>query len=323
MEKNERENGYYVMPASVDPYTKEIGPYSGVWWQSKYEPGWGWQEAGNNAMRDMRGAFIDYFRLTGDRKPLDALKKHLQTLFDNGSSNQPAHYFDGTRWIPDDDKITAWSAVEVSLFDGQDDDEFEDFLRRWYEHTAYPESEHHFWMYRKDGGEDKIHLINSRSINNAQKRLDAIKALSSLPEEPDDFPVIGGAWGLTLVPFGGIYAHRGEMPWKEIMYFKADKSLGLYEGLAALVESVDGPNKTFYVHNSTNESKTIWAQSGYMRQPITNVTVDGVPNSDIQDHLVRLNVPANKTIRVVLSSDAAIDKIPPAVVQGLQIIADE
>jgi hypothetical protein len=275
-------------------------------------------------MRDMRGAFVDFYRITGDRKPLMALKKHLQTLIDNGTSDQAAHKFDGSKWIPDYDKITIWSAVEVSLFDGIEDDEFEQFMWRWYDYPRYPESEHHFWVYRKKGGEDKIRLINSRSINNAQDRLAEIKALTELPEQPDDFPVVGGQWGLTLVPFGGIYAHRGEMPWKEIMYYKEDKSLGLDEGLAALVEKVDGSNKSFYVANSTNADKVVWAQSGYIREEILSVTVDGAPNTDIENNRVRLTVPAGQTIRVVLGSqDFEVDTTPPDVVQGLQIIADE
>lgn len=323
MEKNQRENGYYVMPASVDPYTREIGPYSDAWWYAEYEPGWGWQEGGNNAFRDMRGAFVDYFRLTGDRKPLDAFKKHIQTLFDNGTSDQPAHYFDGTRWIPEDDKITVWGSVQVSLFDDVDNDPFEQFMWKWYDHPVYPESEFHFWVYRKQGGEDKIRLINSRSINNAQRHLDEIKALSALPEQPDDFPTIGGEWGLTLVPFGGIYAHRGEMPWKEILYYKQDKSLGLEEGLAALVESVNGQYKSFYIANSTNQDKIVYAQSGYIREPILSVSVDGVPNTNIENNLVRLSVPAGRTIHVILSREGEIDTTPPEVVQGLQIIADE
>lgn len=323
MEKNERENGYYVLPASVDPYTKQIGPYSGVWWYSKFEPGWGWQEAGNNAFRDMRGAFIDYYRMTGDRRPLEAMKKHIQTLFDNGDSNHPAHYFDGTRWIPDDDKITVWAAVQVSLFDRVSDDGFDDFIGRWYKSLQYPDSEFHLWAYRQEGGEDKINLINGRSIYNAQKCFDAIKALSALPEEPDDFPIIGGRWGITLVPFGGISAHRGEMPWKEIIYYKSDKSLGLEDGLAALVESVSDSMKTFYIANTTAHSKTLWAQSGYMREPITQALVDGLPTSKIENNLVQLVVPAGKTIRVTLSRSTEIDTTPPGIVQGLQIIADE
>ncbi|MBN1481273.1 hypothetical protein EH223_02705 [candidate division KSB1 bacterium] len=323
MEKNERENGYYVLPASVDPYTKQIGPYSGVWWHSEFEPGWGWQEAGNNAFRDMRGAFIDYYRMTGDQQPLKALKKHIKTLFDNGDSYHPAHTFDGTRWIPDDDKITVWSAVQVSLFDGESDADFDDFIGRWYKSLQYPDSEFHLWTYRREGGEDKINLINGRSIYDAQKHLDEIKALSVLPEEPDDFPIIGGRWGLTLVPFGGISAHRGEMPWKEILYYKADKSMGLDDGLAALVESVNDSIKTFYVANTTAQTRTLWAQSGYIREPIARVTVDGLPNLNIENNLVKLTVPPGKTIRVTVSRTAEIDTTPPAIVQGLKIIADE
>jgi hypothetical protein len=271
----------------------------------------------------MRGAFIDYFRLTGDRKPLEAMKKHIQTLFNNGATNQPAHYFDGVRWIPDNDKITVWAAVQISLVDGQENDDFENFMWKWYDYPGYPESELHFWVYRKKGGEDKIRLINSRAIKNAQEQLDEIKALSALPEQADDFPTIGGEWGVTLVPFGGIYAQRGEMPWQEIVYYHADKSLGLPDGLAALVESVNGANKSFYVANSTNETKTIWVQSGYLREVILSAAVDGAPITDIENNLVRLHAPAGKTIRVVLSSDIEIDTTPPDVVQGLEIIADE
>lgn len=311
LQRNKEENGFYIMPASVDPYTGNIGPYSGVWWESAFEPGWGWPEAGNNAQRDMRGAFLDAYVLTGERQYLEALKQHVQTLFDNGSYYTPAHYYDGEAWIPEDDKVTAFMSSHIALLDEQIEPEFEEFMERWYDYQRYPDMELHLWAYRKFGGEEKIDAINARAIDNAQKRLANIQALTELPEEPDDFPTIGGYWGVTLVPFGGLASQRGEMPFKEVMYYDANKSLGLPNGLAALFVTKDDSSKTFQVCNTTDALHTIWVQNGFIKQAIRGVRVNGSEHTVLEDQLARIDIPANETVTVVLETQQMDDIEPP------------
>ncbi len=314
LERNEQENGYYVLPSSVDPYTGQIGPYSGVWWQAAYEPGWGWPVKGNNANRDMRGAFMGCYRITGERRFLDALKKHVRTLFDNGSSFQPAHYYDGAQWLVEDDKVTVFMAAELSLLDAEIESSFDDFMWRWYDYLRYPYPEQHFWAFHKAGGLDKIDKIYQRAIYNAQKRLDEIKALTRLPDEPDLFPNIGGYWGITLVPFGGLVAQRGEMPWKEALYYKADKSIGLYDGVAALFEARTDTSKSFYLCNTTDRDLVLWVQSGYVPEPLKCLFVDGALHTTTENGKAKLLVPAQQTVHVRMINRTQ-DVTPPAPVQ--------
>ena len=315
---NEKENGYYVVPSSVDPYTGQIGPYSGVWWESDFEPGWGWPEKGNNANRDMRGAFLDCYRFTGERRYLNALKKQVKTLFDNGTSTQPAHYFDGAQWLVEDDKITVNMAAEISLIDESIEADFDAFMWRWYDFLRFPYPEQHFWAFHKGGGIEKIDAIHARSIDNAQKRLNDIKALTSLPEQPDMFPKIGGYWGLTLVPFGGISAHRGEMPWQEVVYFKADQSIGLYDGVAALFESRNDSSKSIYLCNTTQSDYEMWIQSGYLPEPIKCLYIDGKISVTIEDGKARLRLPAQQTVHVEIINQTS-DAASPSPVQTVRL----
>ncbi len=275
MENNYRENGVYLLPAEVDPYTGRIGHFSGVWYYAEWEPDWGWHIEGNSANRDMRGAFLDTYRLTGERRFLEAMIRHVRTLFDKSSFFQPANYYDGERWLVEDDKTTVQMSVQAGLLDKQIDQNFQAFMKRWYESQRYPEMEFHFWAYRKFGGEGRIDLINERSLDNARKRLSALKAMTQLPPYPDDFIKIGGHWGLTMPPFGGIASPRGEMPWLEVIYYRDGKKLGLPEGVAALFENLDEDGKRLKLCNTTDKHQTVWIQCGFPVRPIYAAQADG------------------------------------------------
>jgi len=320
MEKNFQENGYYVIPSSVDPYTGEIGPYSGVWWQSKFGTGWGWDTKGNNGNRDMRGAFLDLYRLTTDIQYLQALKRQIQTLFNEGDKNRPAHKFDGQSWIDDDDKVTVAMAVQISLLDQQTDEAFDDFINNWYLSLRYPYPDMHMWCFQKYGGLDKIDEINQYAKYSARNALEVIKALTGIPGPPDDWPRVGGMQGLTLVPFGGVQALRGEMPWMEVMYFKQDRSLGLDEGVAALFQKNDPDYKLFSICNTNQQDKTVWVQAGYLARPIRRVFVEGQPATHLDGFLAKLVVPAQSNIQVRLELGEP-DTTPPAPPQNLDLAA--
>lgn len=319
MEKNEQENGFYVLPSSVDPYTGEIGPYSGVWYESAVGPGWSWVEKGNNANRDMRGAFLDYYRLTGEHAYLETQKKHIQTLFDNGTQYQPAHYYDGEKWIVDDDKVTVYASVQVSLLDDKIDQKFDNFINSWYNYLRYPFSEMHFWAYHKiGGGLDKINEINGYAIHNATNRLRELQALTELPGEPDDFPKIGGTWGISLVPFGGIAGSRGEMPWVEVLYYKDDLSVGLENGMTALFEKRTGLSYLLSLCNTNLQDKTVYVQAGFQPKIIKKYFVNDQEYFDITNRKAQVVVPAGEIVQVRLET-VLPDTLPPLPPQNLQV----
>lgn len=319
LERNEKENGYYLIPAEVDPYTGTIGFLSRAWYYAAFEPGWGWQEKGNNANRDMRGAFLDAYRLTGERRFLNAQIKHVQTLFDNGTNDQPANIFDGYDWKVDDDKITVYMSVQASLLDSQIDPEFNKFMKRWYDYQRYPDPEFHFWAYRKFGGANKIDLINARALDNARKRLAELKEMTALPEQPDLFIRVGGYWGLTMPPFGGLASPRGEMPWLEVMYYKQDQSLGLPDGVAALFETPDESGKVLQICNTTDTSQTVWIQNGFIAEPIYHVYVDGLADTFIEKNRARVQIPARRTINVRIETILK-DFQPPQAPSGTMVL---
>ncbi len=319
IEKNEQGNGYYVIPASVDPYTGQIAPYSNTWYSSAFGPGWGWSQKGNNANRDIRGAFIDFYRFSREKKYLQSIKKQVQTLFDNGVPYQPAHYFDGQKWITANDKVTARMGVQTSLFNDTVDQEFDDYIQTWYEYLRYPFPEMHLWSFRKYGGMEKIDEIQGYAIYEAERQLSKLKGLTQLPGDPDDFPTVGGLWGLSFVPFGGITSHRGEMPWTELIYYKSDKSLGLPDGVAALFQKRDDDYFYFSVSNTTTITKEIWVKAGFLENQIKNVWIDGSLNNSIENNLANIEIPPETTFLVKMEYFEK-DSVPPAPPQSVRII---
>lgn len=323
IEKNEHENGYYVIPSEVNPVTGEIGSCSGNWYQAAFEPGWGWSEKGNNANRDMRGPFLDYYKLTRESKYLDCIKKQMLTLFRNGSPNEPAHYFDGIQWITGTDKVTAYMSIQSSLWSPETDDVLDNYLLAWYHFIPSPFPEMRYWYFRKNSDLQVINDIQSHAIRSANRALQEIQSLTQLPGEPDEFPKASGNWSLSLVPFGGITALRGEMPWTEVLYFKDDQTLGLEEGVAALVDQADDDSKIFWLYNSNSEDRFVTVQANFNPAFINRVIVDKNQVRGFDATRARIRVPANQTVLVELGIGVQ-DTIPPNMPQNLrQVLTTE
>lgn len=316
MERNERENGYYVLPSEVDPGTGALGPCSGAWYIPGFQPGWGYQEKGNNANRDARGAFLDYFEITKDRKYLDAFKKHLRTLFENGSGNIPALLYDGTSWIAQSDKVTAKMCIQADLFDPNNDAQFDQLLDNW----DFRQEDYRMWNFRYNGDSYDINAILDESVRDANRTLSDLQSLDALPDQADDFPKISEISGLSLTAFGGILATRGEMPWTEAKYYKADGSLGLEDGVAALVEKGNDSVKVVLLSNTNSQDKIVELQANFLANELTHVTVDGATLSDVDFKTARVNVPAGQTIEVRLYIFDQ-DTLPPLPPQDLTSIA--
>ena len=297
MERNEQENGYYVLPAEVNPTTGQLGSCSGVWYYCEFEPGWGYHIKGNNSNRDMRGAFLDYYRMSKDIKYLDALKKHLLTLFENGSGNIPAHYFNGTSWISSSDKVTARMAVEASLVGPSSDPNFDAYLNNW---NYNSQADYLMWDYRYNENQNSLSNLLYKAIQGAKETLGELRGLSQLPPTPDDFPDIREIWGLSLSAFGGVLANRGEMPWTEVLYFKENGSVGLEPGVAAVVAKGNDSLKTVYLCNTNNQPKTVQLQANFRPAAITSVNVNDAPFVGFSLYRATVTIPPGETLKVDL-----------------------
>jgi hypothetical protein len=306
MERNESENGYYVLPAEVDPITGELGPCSGNWYYSAFEPGWGWAEKGNNAIRDMRGAFLDCYKMSNNEKYLNALKKHLFTLFNNGTGNIPALTFDGLDWIAGSDKVTARMAVDASLMSPDPDIDFDQYLDNW----NFNQEDYLMWDYRYNKNWESLGVILNQAVAKAKRTLQDLQDLQSLPGTPDDFPEIREIWGLALSAFGGVLSNRGEMPRTEALYFKEDGSLGLEPGVAAVVASGHDTLKTVYLCNTNSQNKTVQLQANFRQSNISSVRVNDVPHSNFSLTRAIVTIPPGETVKVDLFIFDG-DTIPP------------
>jgi len=307
VEINEQLNGYYVFPASVNPDDGTPGPCSGVWYYAAYEPGWGWDAKGNNTMRDIRGPFLDYYRITHKSEYLYTIKNHMKTLFDNAEYEVPALKYDGTQWIAGHDKTTNRLACETSLLDPLPDQAYDDFIAQW---GYYYQEDNYMWRWRKLADENAMMWILNSAVDRAGRVLTELNNLTELPTEPDDFPMIDEFYAIATLAFGGITPVRGEMPWTEVMYYKADGSIGLDPGVAVLVEQGSDDFKTVLLHNSNAVAENIKLQANFIASPIAEVYVDDVLVSSGQTMLADVQVPANQTIRVKLKL-AEGDFLPP------------
>ena len=272
MDRNERENGYYVLPSEVNPLTGQLGSCSSAWYYCSFEPGWGWHEKGNNANRDMRGAFMDYYKISKDSKYLDAFKKHLWTLFDNGSGYIPANTFDGTSWSAYSDKVTARMAAEASLVSAQSDPSFDSFLDNW----NFNQEDYLMWDYRYNENSNSLSALLNEAIKDANRTLEVLQNLQSLPASPDDFPEIREIWGVSLSAFGGVLANRGEMPWTEALYFKENGTVGLESGVAATVAKGNDSVKVVYLCNTNSQEKTLQLQANFRPANLKSVHVNDI-----------------------------------------------
>ena len=123
------------------------------------------------------------------------------------------------------------------------------------------------------------------------------------------------------MPFGGLSSQRGEMPFKEVMYYSFDKSLGLPEGVAALFVTKDEFSKTLQLCNTTPLPQTVWVQNGFFNEPISHVMVNNQESTDIEHRLARIEVPASQTVTVVLELRTN-DFQAPDIPKNLRILAD-
>jgi hypothetical protein len=329
IEKNETENGFYLIPWEIDPSTDQIGPCSHVWYcPSTPRAEWGWQEGGAEKVRDMRGAFLDYYRFTHDVKYLDVIKKQMRFLFSKGSNGDPASIYvpaqnpEPEKWVAGSEDGVAQLAVQASLVDTRADPAFDELLAHWY----YSNQNLNFWRYRKFGGVSKMVSLLTSQLGEARDVMTQLNNLTHLPATADSFPEVAGMKGLTFSAFGGLLNAREEMPWAEVLYFHDDGSLGLDENVAALVELADETSRVVSLCNLNKEPKYVKLQAGFLPQTIEKIKVNNGADEIVNARLARVLVPAGATVRVeldLLEGYVLPDTTPPNPPQGLYVVPPE
>ena len=320
MERNERENGVYLLPWEVDAQTGALGRCSGQWWQHGSDPYWGWTYGSFAAAADLRGAFLDYFRLSGKRNYLAAIKKQINFTFSKSSNFAPSIWLQGGKWVNDDRSFCAAPlAVSASLLDPQADPSEEARLLRWYENVDAPTFEQFFWHFRRYGYYSSIQTVLERTSVWVRKNINEFTTLKTITK-PDRFPDLEGVEGLTMSAFGGLPSDRGEMPWTEIMYYRENNLLGLEEGVAAMVERSTDSSRVVALYNTSSQARTVKLQADYLPRFIVSLSINQQPLTLVHSFLAVVSLPPSQLVRVTLHTSVS-DTIPPLSPQNLRLLA--
>jgi hypothetical protein len=310
LERNNRENGVFLLPWEVNPSTGALGSCSGKWWEHAATPYWGWEYGSLASAEDMRGAFLDFFRLTGQRPYLDAIKRQINFTFTHSNNFAPAIWYEAGRWVNDNRSFCATPiAVSVSLQDTELDPQYENRLLTWFQKVDAPTLEQYFWHFRRSGDYRSMLTIIKRTAVLAQENMIEFKSLVAITK-PDRFPDLEGMEGLTMSAFGGLPSGQGELPWTEVMYFKNDNTLGLEEGVASVVESANDSGRVIALYNTTNQPKTIKLQADYLPKIIKTLTLNNDSPVKVGTILAAVILPPLQLTRVSLQI-ADGDTVPP------------
>jgi len=319
MNRNERENGAPLLPWEVDPKTGALGSCSGTWWDDAYAPNWGWNMGSFESIRDSRGAFLDYYRLTGQRLYLESMKRMVNFCFEKSSDQIPAIWYKNGSWTHDYRSFCAAPiAISASLLDNQVDAAYESRLLGWFNTVDYPTHEQYLWRFRRNKDYGAINSVLSKTIKWVTGNVAEFEGMTSIPPDPDRFPDLEGMEGLTITAFGGLVNDRGEMPWTEVLYFHDDNSLGLEEGVAGLVEQSDETVRVVSLFNTTSSTKVVKLQADYLPKIIQSMRIDSESEVSVRALLARITLPPEKLVRVTLQVGKR-DSIPPLAARNLRL----
>lgn len=321
LERNERENGVYLMPWEVDPKTGALGPCSKKWWYCAHAPDWGWQSRSMESVRDMRGAFLDYYSLTGNRRYMDAIKKQVYFVFAHSSTTAPAILYKDGVWTSNENGRSYDAgpvSVAASLLDDEIQPAYETYLLRWYETIDSPSLEQLFWHFRRYGKSASMQGFLDRAIRRVQSKVNEIKAMTTLPD-PDDFPDLDGVEGLTMSYFGALASDRGEMPWTDVLYFKQSGALGIEEGVASVLETSDDSLRVLSMYNTNSQSKTVKLQAGYIPKIIRSLQINLDTPVAVKAYVATVTLPPEQVVRVTLriTGHDTLPPLPPSSVRTL------
>lgn len=318
--RTEREYGAPMMPWEVDPKTGALGSCSGKWFDDAFAPNWGWLMGSFESIRDSRGAFLDYYRLTRQRPYVETLKNMVNFCFAQSHDNIPAIWYQNGVWTHDHRSFCATPiAISASLLDNQADPAYENRLLGWFRAIDYPTYDQYFWYFRRYGDRNAIQTILRRTVTSVTGNVAEFDGMTSIPSDPDYFPDLEGMEGLTMTAFGGLANDRGEMPWTEVRYFRDDNSIGLEEGVAALVESRDDTSRVVSLFNTNNVTKYVKLQADFIPKTIHSMRINMDPVVAVRALLARVTLPPEQTIKVTLFVGSR-DTIPPLAARNLHML---
>ncbi len=319
--RTEREYGAPMMPWEVNPKTGALGSCSGKWYDDAFAPLWGWVQGSFESIRDSRGAFLDYYRLTRQRPYVETLKNMVNFCFSVSNNNIPAIWYQNGEWTHDNRSFCATPiAYSASLLDVEADPAYENRLLGWFRRIDYPTYDQYFWYFRRYNDLAAIQTILRRTVTSVAGNVAEFDGMTSLPADPDYFPDLEGMEGLTMTAFGGMPNDRGEMPWTEVRYFHDDNSLGLEEGVAALVHSRDDTSRVVSLFNTNATTKYVKLQADFIPKTIHSMRINQDPVIAVRSTLARVALPPEQTVRVTLYVGGR-DSIPPLAAKNLRMLS--
>ena len=114
----------------------------------------------------------------------------------------------------------------------------------------------------------------------------------------DCFSIEEQATALAFSAFLGFRPNEGDLPEMDVKYSNSSGTLGLPDGVAALVLQADENSKLFQLYNSTGQSQTVKVQAGYLPHEIADLRINGSHSSAFDLAEASVTIPANSLVEV-------------------------
>jgi cysteine-rich repeat protein len=328
-QKMEDEEGYYIIPSSVDPDTGNPGK-CGEWYDGVAGD---WIDGGFYTTRPLRQAILGYFSVTKDSKYLEAAKKMIEALFDEGDGSDPAHTFDGSSWQIETSSgyldHFARMFVQLAIQDEKVDADFDQMLNEWLSIRSLDLSIVDLWEMRTGTEESNQAMITtylSNASSEIENKLNIIRSISDsdeLKKYLDDncymsdkksygdrmmscFSLENESEAIFLSAFAGFRPNETDLPWMEVVYYQDSGEVGLPDSLSAIVLQSSDEKKIVKLYNNGTTREDIKIQAGYISKDIRSARIIE-KNSEVQD--VSLTVNDNKVELYVELTDEVIIEI--------------
>lgn len=304
--------GYAVIPSSVNPGTGAPG-YCGQWYEGIAGS---WIDGGFPYLRSYRQAFVGYWMFSQDAKYINSAKDMARELFALGDGTCPASDYNGSTWVVDcEDDHLARLVVQAASHDNQVDQTFDALIDKWFNSGRINEPIVDIWKYRKSGDIDLInnHLNSALSdIRNKINRLNGIDNNSEFVAYLNNncsgknmgdkliscFSIEKQATALMFSAFLGFRPNEADLPEMEVKYHASDLSLGLPDGVSALVLSGNEDSKKFLLYNDSGQSQTIKVQAEYLMKGITSLKINGVNSTSFNSQYATVTIEPQNLLEV-------------------------
>jgi len=305
--------GFDVIPSSVNPATGEPG-HCGEWYTGVAGS---WSDGGFPYNRAIRQAFVGYGMLSEGALYFDTAKEMITDLFRLGDGTCPASEYDGSRWIVDcEDDHLARFAVQTAAHDGVEDAQFDALLNKWFYSGRINEPIVDLWKYRQS--QDTSMIVNQYlqpALNDIRGKMNKLNGIDNNAEFQaylrdncsgknmgdkliSCFSIEKQATAIAFSAFLGFRPNEADLPEMEVKFSGSDGSLGLPQGVAALVLSADQNSKLFQLYNNTSQTQTMRVQAGYLPHEIVDLRINGSPSNAFDVTEATVTIPAESLVEV-------------------------